>query len=107
MARIEHCLSSMLDATRRIVAPLATLATAVGLRKVSPREKRDLSDSEIIALIVAEGQEQARREADRAAAIAATPALVDATRAVMRMELRARACEGDAFALAALRMMAA
>jgi hypothetical protein len=93
--------------TRRLRSAAATLATVVGLRKVDPREKRDLSDTEILALIVAEAREQARREADRQAALAATPALVDATRAVMRMELRARACEGDAFALAALRMMAA
>jgi len=94
-------------ATRRLRSAASTLATAVGLRKVSPREKRDLSDTEILALIVAEAQEQERREADRQAALAAVPALVDATRAVLRMELRARACEGDAFALAALRMMAA
>jgi hypothetical protein len=93
--------------TRRLRSAAATLATVVGLRKVDPREKRDLSDTEILALIVAEAREQARREAERLAALAATPALVDATRAVMRMELRARACEGDAFALAALRMMAA
>lgn len=91
-------------ATRRIVA---TLATAVARKPVRACEKRDLSDSQIIAIIVAEAQEQAEREAERQAAIAAVPALVDATRAVMRMELRARACEGDAFALSALRMMAA
>lgn len=94
------------DATRRIRSAVQTFATAVARKPVRACEKRDLSDSEIIAMIVAEAQEQARREAERQAAIAAVPALVDATRAVMRMELRARACKGDAFALAALRMMA-
>lgn len=101
----------MLAATRRIARAVQTFATAVARKPIRTCEKRDLSDSEIIALIVAEGQEQARREArreaERQAAIAAVPALVDATRAILRMELRARACEGDAFALSALRMMAA
>ena len=93
-------------ATRRLRSAASTLATAVGSRKVQPCEKRDLSDAEILALIVAEAQAQQEREAERLAALAAVPALVDACRAVLRMELRARACEGDAFALAALHMMA-
>lgn len=95
----------MLAALTSARSAVATLATRVGLRRRP--QGRQLSESQILACIVAEAQDHARREQDRLDALAAVPALVDQTRAYMRMVLRQRAVEGDAFALAALRTMAA
>lgn len=92
------------NATRRIRKAL-TLATGVMVRSEATCRQAQ-RDADIIAIILAESAAQRQREQDRAAALAACPAMVDACRAVLRMELRQRACEGDAFALAALRMMA-
>lgn len=90
-----------------ITSKISTFCTVAGKLLATPVTRRRLSDSEVLACIVAEIERQSEREADRQAALAACPAMVDATRAILRMELRARACEGDAFALAALRMQAA
>jgi hypothetical protein len=108
LARRLQCISVMLASlTSSLSKASSTLATFVGLRrKVDARITRQ-SESRVIAMIVAEAQHLAQREADRQAALDACPAMVDATRAYLRMELRNRACEGDAFALSALRMMAA
>lgn len=95
-------LTALTASTRRLAA---TVSTRVGLRRKPAG--RELSYTELCALIAAESALHAQREADRQAALDACPAMVDETRAVMRMHLRARACEGDAFALSALRMMAA
>ena len=97
----------MTNPVAALTSKIATLCTIAGKLLAQPVTRRRLSDSEVLACIVAEIERQSEREAARQAALAASPAMVDACRAVIRMELRARACEGDAFALSALRMMAA
>jgi hypothetical protein len=104
LARRLQCISVMLA---NITSKISTLCTVAGKLLATPVTRRRLSDSEVLACIVAELETRAAREEARQAALDACPAMVDATRAYLRMELRNRACEGDAFALSALRMMAA